>query len=204
MRILWLAFIVLMGCGPTTSSVPMLNGKVDDFDDGNRFNELGFEWVSVSGGGETNATIFVEPGGVRASIYQLTIGGMRPFGSTGDRVSGARIPMGDITDTSHQTVTNATAYDGLELSMSGTPGSYIIQIGTASIADFDYYNSYVEVTEEWNVFRIPFSSFKQEGFGSPKSWTGEDVTHIAIYSNLIGPYQLFVDDIAFYSQSELQ
>lgn len=200
MRILWLAFVILMGCGPDTASVPMLNGKVDDFEDGDRFSELGYEWASVSGGGETNSTIFVEPGGANTSIYQLTLGGMRPYGSTGDKVSGAKLGMGDITSSSRKTVTNVTAYTGLELSMSGTPGSYIIQIGTDSIIDFDFYNSYVEVTEEWNVFRIPFSSFKQEGFGAPKIWTGEDVTHIAIYSNIIGPYQLFVDDISFYSQ----
>ena len=200
MRIIIVALCVLMGCGSNTSSIPMLNGKVYDFDDGNRRNELGFEWASVSGGGETNATIFVEPGGINQSIYQLTVGGMRPFGSTGAQVSGARIALGDVSNSSHGTVTDVTAYDGLQLAMSGTPGSYIIQIGTAAIDDFDYYNSYVEVTEEWNVFQIPFDRFMQEGFGRPKTWSGEDLTHIAIYSNLFGPYQLLVDDISFYSK----
>jgi len=203
MRILLLFFVFLAGCGPKASVNPMLDGKVDNFEDGNRYSELGYEWESVSGGGETNATIFIEPGGLAPSVYQLTLGGMRPYGSSGDQVSGARIAMGNAKGSNYLVVTDVTAYNGLEVSMSGTPGSYIVQIGTAAISDFDYYNSYVEVTEEWNVFRIPFNRFEQEGFGKNRAWTGADVTHIAIYSNTIGPYQLNVDNVAFYSEAQL-
>ena len=203
MRIFLLLVFLLVGCGPKSSVIPMLDGNVDNFEDGNRYNELGYEWESVSGGGEANATIFIEPGGPRPSVYSLTIGGTRPFGSSGDKVSGARVALGNPTGSVEIVVTDVTAYDGLELSMKGTPGSYIIQLGTAAVKDFDFYNSYVEVTEEWNVFKIPFDRFAQEGFGKNKVWTGQDVTHIAIYSNIIGPYQLDVDNVTFYSQTEL-
>jgi hypothetical protein len=203
MRISLLVLFLIVGCGPRSSTIPMLDGKVDDFEDGNRYNELGYEWESVSGGGEANATIFIEPGGRKPSVYQMTMGGMRPFGSSGDKVSGARVALGNPTGSNEIVVTDVTAYEGLELSMHGTPGSYIVQLGTASVKDFDFYNSYVEVTEEWNVFRIPFNRFAQEGFGKSEVWTGEDVTHIAIYSNIIGPYQLAVDNVTFYSSSEL-
>jgi len=200
MRILVLALLVLAGCNSRPASIPMIDGMVDNFEDGNRYSELSYEWQSISGGGETNASIFIEPGGVGNSIYQLTVGGMRPFGSSGDQVSGARIALGNISDSGSKTATDVTAYSGLSIAMSGTPGTYIIQLGTASITDHDYYNSYVEVTEQWNVFKIPFERFVQEGFGSKRDWTGEDVTHIAIYSNIIGPYQLYVDDVTFYSE----
>ena len=193
MRILLLVLLLLAGCNSQPASIPMIDGMVDNFDDGNRYSELSYEWQSISGGGETNASIFIEPGGVGESVYQLTVGGMRPFGTSGDQVSGARIALGNVSDSGRKTATDGTAYQGLSISMSGTPGSYIIQIGTASVTDHDYYNSYVEVTELWNVFRIPFDRFVQEGFGSKREWTGEDVTHIAIYSNIIGPYQLYVD-----------
>jgi hypothetical protein len=82
--------------------------------------------------------------------------------------------------------------------MRGTPGSYIIQIGSAAITDHDYYNSYVEVTERWNVFQIPFGLFLQEGFGTDRTLTRHDLTHIAIYSNITGPYNLAVDNVRFY------
>jgi len=189
---------VLVGCGPRQESIPMIDGRVDDFEDGDVYNYLGFTWESVSGGAEADATIFVEAGGFNDSRYQLTIGGMRPTGSGGNLVSGARVRMGQALEANLSEVTNVTAYQGLELRMRGTPGSYIVQLGTEAVTDFDYYNAYVEVTPDWALFRIPFEEFKQEGFGSPERWTGSDVTHIAIYSNRFGPYTIAVDDIRFY------
>jgi len=176
----------------------MIDGRVDDFEDGDIYNYLGFTWESVSGGAEADATIFVEAGGFNDSRYQLTIGGMRPTGSGGDLVSGARVRMGQALEANRSEVTNVTAYQGLELRMRGTPGSYIVQMGTEAVTDFDFYNAYVEVTQDWALFRIPFDDFQQEGFGSPERWTGSDVTHIAIYSNRFGPYTIAVDDIRFY------
>ena len=176
----------------------MIDGVVDDFEDGDIYNRLGFTWESVSGEAEADATIFVEAGGVGTSRYQLTMGGMRPIGSSGDLVSGARVRMGQALEANRSEVTNVTAYSGLELRMRGTPGSYIIQLGTEAITDFDFYNAYVEVNGDWTTFQIPFSEFRQEGFGKSERWTGTDLTHVAIYSNIYGPYSLFVDDIRFY------
>lgn len=176
----------------------MIDGVVDDFEDGDIYNRLGFTWESVSGGAEADATIFVEAGGIGTSRYQLTIGGMCPIGSSGDLVSGARVRMGQPLEANRSEVTNVTAYSGLELRMRGTPGSYIIQLGTEAITDFDFYNAYVEVTGDWTTFQIPFAEFRQEGFGENVRWTGVDLTHVAIYSNIYGPYSLFVDDIKFY------
>ena len=188
----------LTGCGPRQESIPMIDGKVDDFEDGDIYNQLGFTWESVSGGAEADATIFIEAGGIGTSRYQLTIGGMRPMGSSGDLVSGARVRLGQRLEANRSEVTNVTAYEGLELRMRGTPGSYIIQLGTEAVQDFDYYNAYVEVTDEWALFRLPFEEFRQEGFGKTQRWTGSDLTHVAIYSNLFGPYTIAVDDIRFY------
>lgn len=177
----------------------MIDGRVDDFEDGDIYNYLGFTWESVSGGAEADATIFVEAGGINDSRYQLTIGGMRPTGSAGDLVSGARVLMGQALEANRSEVTNVTAYRGMELRMRGTPGSYIIQLGTEAVEDFDYYNAYVEVTPDWALFRIPFEDFQQEGFGESQRWTGSDLTHIAIYSNRFGPYTVAADDIQFYN-----
>ncbi|MDE2995752.1 MAG: hypothetical protein OXT73_03295 [Bacteroidota bacterium] len=49
-----------------------------------------------------------------------------------------------------------------------------------------------------HALRLPFGEFDQEGFGQSKRWTGSDLTHVAIYSNLFGPYTIAVDDIRFY------
>jgi len=190
--------VFIAGCGPKQVSIPLIDGRIDNFEDGDVYNNLGFEWESVSGGAEADATIFVEAGGVGRSRYQMTIGGMRPFGSTNDKVSGARVQLGQAVDAAHSEVTNVTAYTGLEIRMMGTPGSFIVQLGTEAITDFDFYNSYIELSPDWNLFRIPFSEFKQEGFGVSRAWTGHDVTHVAVYSNIFGPFTIAVDDIRFY------
>ena len=111
----------------------MIDGRVDDFEDGNVYKYLGFTWESVSGGADADATIFVEAGGINDSRYQLPIGGMRPTGSSGDMVSGARVLMGQSLEANRSEVSNVTAYQGLELRMRGTPGSYIVQLGTEAI-----------------------------------------------------------------------
>ena len=196
--LLTILFVSMTGCGPKQVSIPLIDGRIDDFEDGDVYNNLGFDWESVSGGAEADATIFIEAGGVERSRYQMTIGGMRPFGSSNDKVSGARVLMGQAIDAAHSEVTNVTAYTGLEIRMMGTPGSFIVQIGTEAITDFDFYNSYIELSPDWNLFRIPFSEFKQEGFGASRAWTGHDVTHVAVYSNIFGPYTIAVDDIRFY------
>lgn len=191
--------LLVSGCGPRHESIPMIDGKVDNFEDGDIYNSLGFTWESVSGGAEADATIFVEAGGIGSSRYQMTVGGMRPFGSGGELVSGARVKLGQALDANRSEVTNVTAYKGLEFRLQGTPGSFIVQLGTEIITDFDYYNAYVEVTQEWNLFRIPFSQFKQEGFGQERTWTGTDLTHFAVYSNIFGPYTIAIDDVRFYA-----
>jgi len=196
--ILMLLLPAAVGCGPKQESIPLLDGSVDDFEDGDVYNKLGFEWESVSGGAEADATIFIEAGGQPRSRYKMTIGGMRPFGSSNDKVAGARVLLGQALEAGHSEVTNVTAYRGLEIRMMGTPGSYIVQIGTEAVTDFDFYNSYIELSPEWNLFRIPFSEFKQEGFGESRGWTGHDLTHVAVYSNIFGPFTIAVDDIRFY------
>ena len=88
--------------------------------------------------------------------------------------------------------------------MQGTPGTYIVQLGAAVVSDFDFYNTYVGLDENWRTFRIPFEEFHQEGFGQQRIWTGTDVTHIAFYANLTGPFTFNIDDIQFYSEQDIQ
>lgn len=91
----------------------------------------------------------------------------------------------------------------LHYSMKGTPGSYIVQLGSAAVTDFDYFNTYVALDEQWRGFKMSFADFHQEGFGSPVTWTGTDVIHVAFYANLTGPFTFAVDDVQFYSEDDL-
>ena len=62
MRYLIICFLLsgAAGCGPKTENIPMIDGRIDNFEDGDVYNNLGFTWENVSGEPETTATIFVE------------------------------------------------------------------------------------------------------------------------------------------------
>ncbi len=194
---LLLVVLVLSSCGGGPNIRPMIGGEVDDFEDGDALTLLGTPWESVADGGETTSTIFVDTAGNRPeSTYHLTVGGMRPPGSAGNQVSGARALLGD-----RETAIDVSTYDGLELALrelQGQQQTFVIQLATASVKDFDYYNAYVVANDEWTRFRIPFDRFSQEGFGREVIFTGMDVTHVAVFSSGYGPYTLAVDDVRFY------
>ena len=199
--------IILTSCGPAPKNSPMLSGLVDRFEDGDRSNDLGLEWEAIASGPETVSTLFVDTGGFAPeSVYYLTVGGSRPFGASGSEVSGARTPLSGSTrdGTVSVALADVSAYDGLSFTMQGTPGSYIVQLGTAAVSDFDFYNIYVEIAERWRGFIVPFEDFHQEGFGQAQTWTGTDVTHIAFYANLTGPFTFGIDDVEFYSEQDVQ
>ena len=198
MLLVMTVLVVPVGCGPQHDSIPIIDGWIDDFEDGNLYSEIGFAWKAVSQGVGADAAILVQPGGILGSRYQLTVGGFRPTDASSDLVSGARLPMGQALDANRLEVTDVTAHEGLELRMRGTTGSYVIQLGTEAVTDFDYYNAYVEVTPDWALFRLPFEEFKQEGFGKARRWTGTDVTHVAFYATGPGTYTVALDDIRFY------
>ncbi|MEQ9103507.1 MAG: CIA30 family protein [Rhodothermales bacterium] len=194
LRHVLLVTLLLAGCSDAPTIRPMIGGEVDDFEDGDPYSLLGTTWTAVADGGETTATIFVDsqnphPG----SVYHLTVGGQRPLGSAGNQVSGVRLPMG-----AEGTAADVSTFDGLELSMRGSMGTFIVQLGTASVSDFDYFNAYIVASDEWTTFQLPFSKFNQEGFGKRVTFTGEDVTHIAVFSGNEGPYDIAIDDIRFY------
>lgn len=184
----------------------MLSGLVDKFEDGDQINELLLEWEAIAEGPETSSVLFVDTGGFDpSSVYFLTVGGVRPFGGDGSDVAGARCKLsGSNSDVSvYLKSSDVSAYDGLAFSMKGTPGSYIVQLGSAAVTDFDYFNTYVALDEQWRGFKMSFADFHQEGFGSPVTWTGTDVIHVAFYANLTGPFTFAVDDVQFYSEDDL-
>ncbi len=195
--LLLLVVFTLSACGGGPEIRPMIGGEVDDFEDGDASTLLGTPWEAVADGGETTSTIFIDTAGNRpGSIYHLTVGGTRPAGSAGNQVSGARALLGD-----GESAVDVSTYDGLEIALrelQGQQQTFVIQLATASVKDFDYYNAYVVANDEWTRFRIPFERFSQEGFGREVVFSGTDVTHVAVFSSGYGPYTLAVDDVRFY------
>ena len=115
----------------------------------------------------------------------------------GVRVDLARSP-GPMARNSTDIWLDATAYQGLAFALRGTPATYIVQLGSSQITDGDFYNAYVSANQEWTEFRIPFSEFQQEGFGADQPWTGDFLSHFAVYANTTGEIAFDLDDVRFY------
>ncbi|MBO6574746.1 MAG: CIA30 family protein [Rhodothermales bacterium] len=195
--------VFLAACSDSPRSVPLVSGTVDTFEDGNHINTANHPWQAIADGAGTRSSLDIVPGGFYSvSTHFMEVAGVRPSDATGSRVVGVRSSIAEFppaADPSRATIPrDASGFDGLSLALRGTPGTYIVQIGTASITDFDFYNAYVEVGQEWSEYRLPFSAFRQEGFGTPVPWSGEDITHVAVFVNLDGYFTFGVDDVRFH------
>jgi hypothetical protein len=186
------------------SSVPLAEGTIDTFEDGNTSSIAGTQWEGVADGdgGASNVSVTVQRGGFATLAFYLAVTGFRSEAATAQTVTGVRLPLTQARRTADpdqgDIATDVRKFTGLALAIRGRPGTYIVQIGDARITDFNFYNAYVEVGEEWMEFRIPFTNFRQEAFGTQVPWSGEQVTHLAIYTSAPGDLNFGVDDVRFY------
>lgn len=199
-----LAFAVLLlalsACTSERRSVPPEAAVLDDFEDGSLSNALGNPWQGVAEGNGTMAQVAIAPGGFATPAFHLVTTGFRPPDASGAQVVGVRTALARtpaLADPNRAELTlDARNYRGLSLALRGTPGTYIVQIGTDLVEDFNYYNAYVSATGEWTRFEIPFSEFRQEAGGATHPFDGNSLTHVAVYANGTGELFFEVDDVA--------
>ncbi len=203
LRSAWCEFLLLPACAEpepaapgrfTTPTLSVEDGRIDDFE----VRPVSWEaWHAVLVEGRTRADFALAEGGATpASGYHLAADLVRPENPEPADVAGviARLADGQGRDVS--------GFDGIELWLRATPGTYIVQLGSARISDFDHFNGYVEVRAEgWERYRLPFSAFGQEGFGEAVAWTGRDVTHLAVFGLAPGSSTLALDDVRFYREA---
>ena len=194
--------LCLTGCKQGTRSVPFVNGTIDAFENGDQTSELGNQWETIAEGAGTYAEIYIPEGGYDGSRFSLVLEGVRPQDASGSQVVGVRVSVEEAPPAAdpdrEKRPADVSAFTGLALAMRGTPGTYIIQLGSSLVQDFDFYNSYVEVGEEWSEFMIPFNQFHQEGFGQSVEWDSRNVKHVAFYANISGSFRFAIDDVRFY------
>ena len=196
------AALAAPGCANEQRSSPLASGVVDTFDDANTTAAIGNPWEAVGGLGGDGVTIAPDPGGYANTPYGLLVTGYRSESATTSEVVGVRTSIAlspRIADPNRADVTaDARGFTGLALAVKGTPGTYIVQIGSALVTDFNFYNAYVQVGPEWTEFKIPFSDFKQESFGAAVPWTGDQLTHVAVFPILTGEIAFTLDQVRFY------
>mgnify|MGYP001803569411 FL=1 len=129
-----------------------------------------------------------------AAQYHLTVEATRPAAPGPTDVAGTVARR-----TSSVAGFDARAFEGVRLALRGTPGTYIVQLGSARVAAHDQFTAYVPLpTAEWTRIAVPFSQFRQEGYGQPLEWTGADLVHLALFANRGGTTTFEVDDVLFF------
>lgn len=173
------------------SVVDGIGGYVEDFEDRARVEAV---WHAVADG-EAQTRAYAQPGGMEAaSQHHLTVEATRPATPGPTDVAGAIARLTPSVDGF-----DARAFQGLRFALRGTPGTYIVQLGSARVEDHDHFNAYVTLTTaEWTRFEVPFSEFGQEGYGQPVTWTGDDLVHLALFANQGGAITFAVDDVLFF------
>ncbi len=206
MRFCWplllLVGYALAGCHQASRTAPLIRGEIDTFEDGDQINLFQKTWDALAEGGPTATVSTLQGGFARDSQYHLVVDGYRPPDASGAQVAGVRVSLTQsplpADPNQAEIARDASAYQGLAFALRGTPGTYIIQLGSTRIRDFDHYNAYVEVQEGWTEYRIPFSQFRQEGFGQPQPWSSQHLAHLAFFANVTGNFSFGLDDVRFY------
>lgn len=167
--------------------------RIDDFE----VRAVSLEaWHPMLLDGRTRADFLIAPAGATpTSQHHLAADLVRPAAPEPGDVAGV------IARLAHGAGRDVSGFAGVELWMDATPGLYIVQLGSARVADHDHFNAYVEVTEPgWRHVRLPYESFRQEGYGRAVDWTGRDVVHLAVFGLNAGSSRLALDDVRFFER----
>jgi hypothetical protein len=98
---------------------------------------------------------------------------------------------------------DASRYSGVEFWIRGKVGGFSVSLGMKGV-EYDYHRSAVKVKESWSLVKIPFSRFKQIGFGNKKEFNPGELTSMSFSSEgpPFGRFDLYIDDIKFYNDGD--
>jgi hypothetical protein len=95
---------------------------------------------------------------------------------------------------------DARGYTGIEFWVRGDGHSYMAQVTTASVKDFNYFTAPLPTTSQWTLVKVPFARLHQVIPGRASvPWTGKDVTGVSFQANgFVGTFSLEVGNISLY------
>ena len=98
--------------------------------------------------------------------------------------------------------TDISAFKGLRFTVRGDGQSYLLEVITQGVKDYDDFSFVFKPTGEWTSLDVPFTKLKQMGFGAPVKWSGKDVTAIRFqvqtFGAAISHYEFALDDVELY------
>ena len=92
-------------------------------------------------------------------------------------------------------------YSGIILKVKGDGKYYRINLCSQKVIDFDdFFATFKTEENQYTEIQIPFSKFKQFGFGEQVKWDRSDIYGLSIltFGNANKNFNLEIDDIRFY------
>lgn len=185
--------LFLMFLGFTLQAAPLV---VDDFENGTSYSSIGGAWMDFEDGYSEITTFFNEAPGYDGSDYcmkmeiSLKPGVPFPYGASMTSLTPDLSPV------------DLSAYEGVRFYAKGT-GFWDVGINlTETIAELNSFDFRIQLTEEWSLYEIPFSSFSQF-FGKVQYWNPKTAVGVSfIHHNSLTPDQvLFLDSLEFYGSA---
>jgi expansin (peptidoglycan-binding protein) len=115
-------------------------------------------------------------------------------------------------DASDRKPYDASAFSGVKFLAKGS-GSVQVQVLSANIVPssqggtcndkcYDAHSTSLTLTSDWKEVRVPFASLAQSGVGAAAPFTANAIIGFAIKAAVGGAYDVWVDNLAFYSESK--
>ncbi len=182
---------------PEQDGVPLL---VDDFADANITSNWGGDWEpttdAIAGGKSTGKVDIASEDGK----HHLRVRGEIKPGFRWGQWSGAAVQW----DPSAKKVVDASAFAGITLRVRASERGYTITCHRAAVKDYNFWTVTFKGTGKWTTLRIPFTQFKQIGFGKTLEWSAKDIKGLQIEARNTpmggakGPFTLDIGSVSLY------
>ena len=184
---------LLKAINPENKRYKPKSDMVDDFEDNNRMSNFGGKWDSITDfimGGESTIDLSFEGGAMKMSGFVSPKAGFTSF-------AGA---TANFFDSDYEAY-DLSKYSGIILKVKGDGKYYRINLCSQKVIDFDdFFATFKTEENQYTEIQIPFSKFKQFGFGEQVKWDRSDIYGISIltFGNANKNFNLEIDEIRFY------
>lgn len=100
---------------------------------------------------------------------------------------------------------DASMYQGVSITYKGSTVPFGLSIYHNDVKDWDHFSTMLMPSEEWKTVNIPFSAFKQFGFGNKVEWSAKQLAGLSLMwrkmpgsSNAILHNELEVKSLSYY------
>jgi hypothetical protein len=97
----------------------------------------------------------------------------------------------------HRSKSYAKGTGTVTVSVATSPTVPLTAGGTCTASCFDYYATYIDLTESWVLHQITWEQLAQDGWGTPVDFSPAEVMYFEFEFGENVDFDLYVDDLSF-------